>query len=187
MSVRAFLEWLGNTPWSTALLESFYMWPLVESSHVLSLGLFVGTTVMMDLRLLGITFRRVPASSFTEQLLPWTRIGFAVMVITGLLLFYSNPLRYYHDVFFRFKVVVLALAGLNVWLFHSRVHRRVEEWDREEPPRAARAAAAVSIVCWTLVVVAGRMIAYEWFSCDIQPQPDLINWAAGCEAVQQAM
>lgn len=179
--MREFLEWLGNTPWSVALLESFYMWPLIESTHVLTLALFVGTTTMMDLRLLGVTFRNVPVSAFTGRLLPWTRAGFAIMTITGLLLFYSSPLRYYHNVFFRFKMLVLVVAGLNVWLFHSRIHRRVAEWDLEwKPPRAARVAAVVSLLAWASVVVSGRMIAYNWFDCDIQPQPDWVNWAAGC-------
>ena len=177
----SFLEWLGTTRWSVALLESIWVWPLIETTHVLSLGLFVGTTIMMDLRLLGLTFERVPASEFTGRMLPWTRLGFAVMVVTGLLIFYSNPVRYYLNVFFRLKVLVLIVAGLNVLLFHSRVHRTVAEWDTDPvPPRAARVAAVVSIVAWTSIVIAGRLIAYNWFDCDIQPQPDFINWAAGC-------
>jgi hypothetical protein len=175
------LEWLGNTPWSIALLESLYVWPLLESTHVMALGLFVGTAVMMDLRLLGVAFRGVPASDFTERLLPWTRVGFAVLLITGLLLFYASPVRYYFNLFFRVKMVLLVLAGLNVWLFHSRIHRRISEWDLSpRPPAAARMAAAVSIFAWAAVVVTGRFIAYNWFDCDIQPQPAFVNWAAGC-------
>ncbi|MGB1656062.1 MAG: hypothetical protein ACPHO4_01845, partial [Longimicrobiales bacterium] len=62
--IRSLLDWLGNTPWSIALLESYYVWPLIESSHVVFLALFVGTAFMMDLRLVGLAFRGVPASSF---------------------------------------------------------------------------------------------------------------------------
>jgi hypothetical protein len=176
-----FLEWLESTPWSIALLESLYVWSFVESTHVLSLMLFVGTTVMMDLRLLGIQFKNIPASDFTGRLLPWTRAGFVVMLITGLVLFYSSPVKYYHNIFFRIKVLLLLFAGLNVWIFHSRVHRRVAEWDmRARPPRAARAAAAISLVAWASVVIVGRMVAYNWFDCDIQPQPAFVNWAASC-------
>lgn len=176
-----FLQWLESTPWSVALVESLYVWSFVEASHVLSLGLFVGTALMMDLRLLGVAFRSVPASEFTGRLLPWTRIGFAVMVITGLVLFYSSPVRYYYNIFFRAKVILLVLAGLNIWIFHSRVHRRVSDWDLDAvPPRAARIAALVSIVAWSSVVITGRMIAYNWFDCEIQPQPAFVNWAAGC-------
>ncbi len=175
------LEWLEGTPWSVALLESIWVWPLVESTHVLTLGLFVGTTIMMDLRLLGVTFRQVPVSAFTGRMLPWTRAGFGIMTITGLLLFYSNPVRYYHNVFFRLKVLVLIVAGINAFVFHARAHKSVGEWGRDPiPPRAARVAATVSLAMWTIVVISGRLIAYNWFDCDIQPQPDFINWAAGC-------
>jgi hypothetical protein len=89
--------------------------------------------------------------------------------------------RNYQNIFFRIKVVMLILAGLNVWIFQSRVEKRVSEWDLAPvTPRAARVAAVVSLVLWASIVVAGRMIAYNWFDCDIQPQPAIINWAAGC-------
>jgi len=176
-----FLEWLGSTSWSVALLESLYVWPFLESTHVLTLGLFVGTAVMNDLRLLGWTMKRVPVSEVTGRLLPWTRIGFTVMVVTGLLIFYSSPVRYYHNIFFRLKVLLLIVAGLNAFVFHRGIHRRVAEWDLDTVlPREARRAGAVSLVAWALIVVAGRLIAYNWFDCDIQPQSDLVNWAAGC-------
>jgi hypothetical protein len=103
------------------------------------------------------------------------------MAATGLLLFFATPVRNYQNVFFRVKVILLVLAGLNVWLFHGRVRRRVGEWDLDAvTPRAARVAAVVSLVAWSGVVVCGRLIAYNWFDCDIQPQSDFINWAAGC-------
>ena len=176
-----FLEWLGNTSGSISLLESLYVWPLLESAHVLSLGLFVGTVVMNDLRLLGWTMQSIPVSEITRRLLPWTRMGFTVMVITGLLIFYSNPVRYYQNIFFRVKVLLLIVAGLNAFVFHRGVHQRVLEWPLETPPpHQARVAGAVSLVAWALIVVTGRMIAYNWFDCSIQPQPDWVNWAAGC-------
>ena len=179
--ILSFLEWLASTAWSIKLLESLYAWPLLESAHVLSLGLFVGTAVFNDLRLLGWTMNSVPVSEVTGRLLPWTRIGFVVMVSTGLLIFYSDPVRYYHKIFFRLKVFLLIAAGLNAFVFHRGIHRRVAEWDLDPVlPREARVAGAVSLVAWALIVVAGRMIAYNWFDCDMQPQSDLINWAAGC-------
>lgn len=179
--IRSFLEWLGSTEWSVRLLESFYLWPLVETTHVLTLGFFVGAAVMMDLRLVGVGFKSVPVSEFTGRLLPWTRGAFAMMVLTGVLLFYSAPLRYYHNIFFRFKMMMLVMAGLNVWFFHSRIHRKLSEWNTEvEIPRAARMAGIISLVSWALIVVAGRLVAYNWFECDLQPQPGWVNWAASC-------
>jgi hypothetical protein len=157
------------------------MYPLVESIHVLTLCLFVGMAAMLDLRLLGWTMRRVPVSEASARLLPWMRIGFAVMVMTGALLFYAIPVRSYQSIFFRIKITLLILAGVNAWIFHATVHRRVAEWDRDPvAPRRARVAGALSLVLWAFIVVSGRMIAYNWFDCDLQPQPAIVNWAAGC-------
>ena len=175
------MQWLGETPWSIALHESLYVWPLVESTHVLTLAIFAGTAVMLDLRLLGLAMTHVPASEFTRRLLPWTRRGFAVMVITGLLLFYATPLTYYHSLFFRIKVALLILAAANIWYFHARTHEGIAAWDlTERTPRAARVAAIVSLVAWGGVIVAGRLVAYNWFECDLQPQPAIVNRLAGC-------
>lgn len=156
-----------------------YSW--IESTHVVALTLFVGLAVMLDLRLLGITLTRVPVSEMLDRVLPWTKVGFVIMVITGVLLFYAIPVRSYQNIFFRIKVIMLLLAGLNVWFFHGRVEKTVADWDLDPiAPRGARVAAGISLVLWAGIVVAGRMIAYNWFDCDIQPQPDFINWAAGC-------
>jgi hypothetical protein len=177
----SFLQWLDETTWSTALHESLYMYPLIESAHVLTLMLFVGMTVMWDLRLLGLAFTRVPISDVSRRILPWSRAGFVVMVATGLLLFYAIPVRNYQNVFFRAKMIMFALALANIWFFHNRTERSIGGWDTSaQPPRAVRVAAIVSITLWFAIVVAGRMIAYNWFDCDIQPQSDFINWAAGC-------
>ena len=174
-------QWVGDLPSSIALRESLYVWPLLESAHVLTLMLFAGTAVMLDLRLLGVSFRDVPATSFTDRLLPWTRAAFAVMTLTGVLLLYANPVRYYFNLFFRVKLLLLVVAGVNIWWFHGRTHRTVAAWDGNvRPPRAARMAAVVSLAAWAGVIVTGRLVAYNWFDCDIQPQPAVVNWVAGC-------
>jgi hypothetical protein len=176
-----FLEWLGNTAWSIGLLESFWVWPLLESTHTLSIAWFVGTAAMMDLRLMGVRFGRVRASDFTGRMLQLTRYGFVVTAVTGVIIFYSNPLRYYHNMFFRFKMILLVIAGINIWFFHSRIHKKVAEWDMDpSPPRAAKVAGIVSFVSWMLIVISGRLIAYNWYDCDLQPQPAFVNWVSGC-------
>jgi uncharacterized protein DUF6644 len=183
--VSAFCQWLASTEGSIALHESLYMYPLVESTHVLTLCLFVGLAAILDLRLMGVTLRDVPMSEVAARLLPWLRIGFAIMVVTGALLFYAIPVRSYHNVFFRFKAIMLVLAGLNAFVFHNGVYRKVFEWDvAPRAPRAARAAGACSLVLWALIIVSGRMIAYNWFDCDMQP-PRWAVVAAGCEGYQR--
>ena len=158
------LEWLESTPGSVAIRESIWTYPIVEGSHVLSLCLFAGLTTMWDLRLLGLTLRRTPVSEAAARLLPWVHAGLACMMITGLLLFLSDPVRFYGNVFFQVKVVMLALAGVNAGLFHLTTYRGVAGWDlADRPPTRARAAAVVSLSLWSLIIVSGRMIAYNWF------------------------
>lgn len=183
MSLLHFCQWLAETRGSIALHESLHMYPLVESTHVWCLALFVGLAALLDLRLLGLGLRRIPVSEVARRLLPWMIAGFVIMITTGALLFYAIPVRTYQSVFFRLKLILLVLAGLNVWVFHAGVWRRVAAWDRDPvPPKGARVAGAASLVLWISIIFAGRMIAYNWFDCDRQPQPAFINWAAGCEA-----
>jgi Family of unknown function (DUF6644) len=181
LTLLPFCDWLAGTSGSTALRGSILVYPLLESTHVLTLCVFLGTAVMLDLRLLGLTLVRVPMSELKRRLGPWMVAGFLVMVTTGMLLFYAIPVRSYQSIFFRIKVVALVLAGLNAFVFHSTIDRRIAEWDRDPvPPRAARRAGARSLVLWAIIVVAGRMIAYNWFDCDKQPQPPIVNVLAGC-------
>ena len=173
-------EWLAANPLSIALHESLYMYPLVESAHVLTICLFLGTLAVVDLRLLGLAYTDVPVPQMTARLLPWTVVGFVLLVVTGSLLFFAIPVRTYQSVWFRTKVILLVAAGINVWLFHRRVQRDVAAWGGDSiPPRAARVSAAVSLSVWAGVVITGRMIAYNWFDCD-HPQSAFVTWFAEC-------
>jgi len=181
MSLLELVEWLADTPGSIAIRESMHMYTILESVHVWALALFVGFAVLLDLRLLGWALRELPVSATAQRLLPWTIAGFVVMIISGALLFYAIPVRTYQSIFFRFKLLLLVLAGLNAAVFHTTIWRRVAEWDLDAlTPRRARIAGALSLVLWTCIIFSGRMIAYNWFDCDRQPQPAIVNWAAGC-------
>jgi hypothetical protein len=185
MSLSGFVQWLADTPWSVQLHESLFGYPLLESVHVLTLCVFVGMSVLLDLRLLNITLRRVPVSELFERLAPWLFGGFAIMMVTGVLLFFAIPIRSYHSIWFRGKLILLVLAGLNAWTFHGTIWKHVREWDTAPiSPARARFAGAASLILWAGIIVFGRMIAYNWFDCDLQ-QSAFIVWAAGCPAGQQ--
>ena len=157
-------EWHEATWVSVAIRESIWVYPVVESIHVVTIALFLGLTAAMDARLLGAALRETPVGVVMANLLPWIRIGFAVMVVTGLLLFAGTPVRFMTNIFFQVKLGLLALAGLNVWLFHYRLYPTVHEWGAAaRPPRHARLAGAASLLLWTLAVATGRLIAYNWF------------------------
>src|SRR5258707_1408569 len=168
MSLHNLMQWMADTEWSIGLHESRYAYSIIESVHVWTLCLFVGFAVLLDLRLLGVTLKRVPVSQITTRLLPWTKAAFVVMVISGVLLFYAIPLRTYHNVFFRATAVFLLLAGLNAWLFHAGpTYRRLAEWDTTPlTPRQARLAGPFSLPPLAAIGFSGRMIAFNWFGCE---------------------
>jgi hypothetical protein len=179
MSLHAAMEWLANTDLSIALHESQYAYAVIESIHVWALCLFVGFAVLLDLRLVGVIFRDVPVSQMARRVLPWTKLGFLVMVISGIVLFYAIPLRTYHNVFFRIKAVLLIAAGLNAFVFHHGIYTKVSHWDLDVPPRPARMAGLWSLVLWGAIIFSGRLIAYNWFDCS-KPQSPAIIAVAGC-------
>lgn len=131
---------------------------------MLGLTVFVGLLLLWDLRLVGVTLRRVPVSEVWARLIPWITLGAVIMVVSGLLLFSSDPVRFFGNIFFRVKAVGLVLALLNALAFHIGVERRLVDWDTAAiPPRAARLAGSVSIALWAVIVATGRFAAYNWF------------------------
>ena len=181
MSLLRFFEWLATTPGSIALHNSLYAYQIVSTVHVVTLALFVGTAAMLDLRLLGATMKQVPVSDVAARLRPWTAAGFLLMIVSGALLFYANPTPRYQNIFFRTKMLLLLLAGLNAWVFHNTVYRSVAEWDLDAvPPRRARMAGGLALMLWAAMIMSGRMIAYDWFDCSRQPQSAVVNLLEGC-------
>lgn len=170
---------LSDTSWSAQLQGSEQLWMLVEGTHVLTLMLFAGSILFVDLRLLGLILPNRPVSKVTDSILPFTIGGFIVMVLTGSALFFANPFEYFHNVVFRAKLIFLLAAAVNIFIFHYRVQANRSTWDNAvKPPAKARWAAGTSIALWFAVIVAGRFMAYDWFSCDMAS--DLIAAAEQC-------
>jgi len=164
MSPLGVCRWLESTRGSIALHESIWMYPIVESAHVLTLCLFLGLTVMLDLRLLGASLSATRVSQVIRRLVPWMLAGFAIMVTSGALLFYAAPVKTYFNIFFRLKMTFLLMSGLNVAVFHFSTSRTMPLWDQDSsPPVRARLAGGLSLALWAAIAVCGRMIAYNWF------------------------
>lgn len=164
MSILQICEWIANTSTSVGIRESIWTYPIIESVHVLGLTLFLGLLLLWDTRLLGFVLRRVPVSALWRQLFPWIAFGAIIVTISGTLLFWSDPVRFYGNVFFRIKLLALFLAAANAVAYHLGIERRLVEWDTATTPRAAKIAGATSIAVWAVVVVVGRLIAYNWFA-----------------------
>jgi hypothetical protein len=157
-----FCNWLNETNISVAIRESTFVFPLIEGTHLLAIGVSAGTIALTDLRLLGWIMKKDRATKVMGSLLPFTIGGFIVVFITGSLLFWSEAEKSYRNVWFRFKLLFLILAGLNALFFHMGIYRRMREWDLEDPPpQRARIAGASSLVLWALVIWLGRQFAYS--------------------------
>ena len=164
MDLLPFFQRLEGTAGSITIRESTLLYPLIETTHVLMLCLFLGMIALLDLRLLGMGLRGVPVSEVAGRLLPWALAGFGLMAASGMLLFYSGPVRASGNIFFKIKMSMLALAGMNALLFHFTIYRRVADWDSNPiPPPRARLAGFCSLLLWSGVVICGRMQAYNWF------------------------
>lgn len=167
MSLRSWFEWVDAFPTSIAIRESINGYPALLTSHVVTMCLFTGLIIMMDLRLVGVAYQRTPVSQIQKRLFPWQMFTMALSSITGGLLFYAQPLRYYGKVFFWMKIVLLILAGLNALVFHFTTYRSVANWDRETVmPLGAKLAGVFSLALWAGVVLSGRLASYNWLTYD---------------------
>jgi hypothetical protein len=148
MTLFEVCQWIENSPSSNALRESVWVFPIIESSHVLGLAFSVGTAVWFDLRLAGLSMRRYSVSETFGYVKTWMFGGFALMMITGVFLFHI-------------KLILLLLAGMNIVIFHWTIDRRRTDWDKAPiPPPQARFAGFASLVLWMSIVAVGRLMAY---------------------------
>jgi hypothetical protein len=161
MHLAEFFKWLQETRVASGISDSLWLFPFVETIHVLVIVILVGATGILDLRLMGLALKREPVSQLSKQLMPWAWSGFALMLITGSLLFSSESTKLYNNGAFLFKMGLIVLAGVNAVVFQTTVYRTVGTWD-EAPvaPMGARLAGCCSLLLWIGVVAAGRWIAY---------------------------
>ena len=157
-SVIAFFE---NSGLADRIRENEYLFPLIESVHVLAICLVVGSVLAVDLRLLGVAYTGQPVSRITKGILPLTWSAFSVALASGSLLFISNATNYLANGYFDTKILLIGAAGLNMAAFHLLGARDMSRWENAavQPP-AARVAGVLSILLWIAVVACGRWIGF---------------------------
>jgi hypothetical protein len=161
MSIEAFCQWLYDTSLANAVRESESLFPWAESIHVLAIAAVVGSISFVDLRLLSLASRNRPVSNLVREVLPITWIAFVVAVASGVTLFASNAVDYWNNPAFRWKMVLLALAGMNMLVFHGLTYKGVGEWDTSpKTPLGAKIAGGTSLLLWIGVVAFGRWIGF---------------------------
>jgi hypothetical protein len=152
---------MQHVGWGVAIRESEWLFPIIETLHVFGIIALVGSTSILDLRLMGLTFRDEAVSKLASRFLPWSWFGFITQVVTGLLMFASEPIKMYGNWAFWVKMVLIVVAGLNATIFHMLAYQSVDKWDKDPvAPISARIAGTVSILLWFGIVGLGRWIAY---------------------------
>lgn len=165
MSVEGLLTILQNSVVGRAIsgnTGSGWWFANIETLHVLATSAVFGSIAMIDLRLLGVTSRDSRVSRLSREILIYTWVAFALSVITGTLLFISKAETYFHNLQFQLKCLLMALAGVNMLMFHFGTYRRVLEWDSAlPPPIGARLAGGLSLALWIGVIFMGRWIGFK--------------------------
>jgi uncharacterized membrane protein len=160
-SVTTFLEWLQASSLAVFIHKKAWAFTTVEVVHVFAVSMVIGTIMIVDLRLLGLASTKRPFAELSRRVLPFTWAAFVVAVIAGLLLFISRATEYFVNTVFWIKIALIVLAGINMMIFEFITVRDVQKWNLDPtPPPRARLAGGISIACWVLVVVFGRLIAF---------------------------
>ena len=178
MDVAGFLKWLQGTGLAAGIRDSLFLFPLLESTHVMGLALVFGTIAVVDLRLLGIASAERSFQRIASDVLRWTWAGFALTALTGALMFTTNAVVYFNNFYFRTKMALLALAGLNMLVFELTAGRTIRRWD-EAPmaPPIGRVVATLSLVLWVAVIFAGRIIGFTTTRASLaEPAPVNVNF-----------
>ncbi len=154
-------RWLESSAVATAIAESTWMFAAINTVHVIAASFVVGSIAVLDLRLLGAAWRKRTVTAVADEVLPWTWVAFAFAVLSGSLLFVAEASKCIVDVLFQIKMLLLLLAGGNMLGFHVVTYRGVAAWNAGvSPPRAAKAAALLSLLFWVGIIVCGRWMGF---------------------------
>ena len=156
----AFCKWLEQTPVGASVRQSLWLFPAIETVHLLGMSALVASIAVLDLRLMGLLRRGENVSVVAARVLPWAWAAFALQVVTGGLLFSSEAVHMVRNPAFRMKVLLILLAGVHALVFQLAARKRMRGWESAAPPAWARLAGAVSLLLWIGVVAAGRWIGF---------------------------
>src|SRR5690606_10901774 len=152
-----FLAWLQGTAFATAVAETIWAYPLLETLHALGMAMLLGSLGLTNLRVLG--YKPELPLLGTQELLPLAWLGFTINAASGLALFASDAIYFFSSYTFRIKLLLIALAGVNAVVLAHKVFWEPATSDAVAG-KGAKWLAASSLVFWVGAAVAGRLIAY---------------------------
>ncbi len=138
-----------------------WLFPFLESIHVITAAMVVGSILMVDLRLLGLAARSYPITTLSRELVPWTWGAFAIASVTGVGMFITRAASHVLNPAFQWKLFLLVLAAVNMAVFHVKIYRHIDSWDNTpRPPTNVRLFGASSLVIWCGVMLSGRWVGH---------------------------
>jgi hypothetical protein len=162
--ITEFMHWVETTSIAIFVSQSTYGFSALDMFHIAAICVVFGTIAILDLRLVGIAFTDFSVTDLSRQLLPWTWTAFAIALVTGALMFTGQAAKYAANFAFLTKIALMAIAGLNVLVFHFITYRGVAKWDAGVPvPWTAKFAGALSIAIWIAVAAYGRFTAFYMY------------------------
>ena len=154
-------ESIEDSSLGITIAESTWMFPTIETIHVIALVTVLGMIAIVDLRLIGVASRQLAVTKLSRDTLPWVWGAFVIAAMSGGLLFISKATSYVANPYFLWKMAMLALAGINMMYFNLMTSRTVDHWDLDPSvPFAAKLAGALSLIFWLAVVFFGRAIGF---------------------------
>lgn len=155
------LKSLQDTSVATAIREGESLFPWIECAHVLALTLVIGSIGIVDLRLIGLASRDRSVAQTTAAVLPVTWTAFVCAALTGGLLFASNATTYAHNLYFQVKISLIAVAGVNMAVYHLLMTRGADAWHTSAlTPMRARIVGGLSLGLWVAIAAFGRWIGF---------------------------
>ena len=157
MSLLPFFEWCESSALMVAMRSSLWLFPVIESLHLVGLALIGGAILIVDLRLLGFGLRRQPVAVLARDAERWLIVSLFVMLPTGFLLFMASAVKCYYLPVFWVKMTTLSLA----LAFTFSVRRRVAlTGETRMNPLSAKLVAVISLSLWSIVAIAGRFVGF---------------------------
>ncbi len=157
--MMALISWIEGSALNLWILNTQWVWPVMEILHFIGLSLLLGSLLIVDLRLIG-CFRKINIQA-VQTLLPLAVSGFLINLVTGIVFFLGDPMRYVINVGFQLKMVLIGLAGLNTLWFIKTIRPSTTQWaPNRAPSGSARATGLISLALWFGVLLLGRLIPY---------------------------
>lgn len=157
-----FAAWLQTTPLSVTIQSVHWIIPLIQSIHIINVGIVFVSILMVALRVLGFALTDQPFAEVHSRYSPWIWIGLVIMVITGITLVIGEPIREFTATSFWLKMALLAICVVSAAAFNRSV-RPAKLAPGAEPvfSPGLKSATVVVLLLWVAIIFLGRAIAYD--------------------------